>query len=89
MNQNERNRLPQWVGIIVSVIVAIGASIGTYAARMNQTEQDVEVLKVQMQSVQSAQAESANLLKQINDRTIRIEEGMKLKADKVWEQPQK
>jgi hypothetical protein len=41
-----------------------------------------------MQSVQSAQAESANLLKQINDRTIRIEEGMKLKADKVWEQPQ-
>jgi len=87
MNQNEKNRLPQWVGVVVSVIIAIGASIGTYAARMNQTERDVEVLKVQMTSVQSAQTKSSNLLEQINDRTIRIEEGMKLKADKVWEKP--
>lgn len=85
MNSNDKNRLPQWVGIIVSALVSIGAGIGTYAAQMNQTRSDVEVLKVQVQSVQSAQAKSSSLLEQINDRTIRIEEGMKLKADKVWE----
>lgn len=85
MNNNEKNRLPQWIGITVSVILAIGASIGTYASRMNNTEQDVEILKVQMQSVQAVQAKSSSLLEQINDRTIRIEESMKLKADKVWE----
>ena len=85
MNNNEKNRLPQWIGIVVSVVVSIGAGIGTYAAQMNQTQRDVEVLKVQMKTVEDAQAKSSSLLEQINDRTIRIEEGMKLKADKVWE----
>lgn len=85
MNQSEKNRLPQWIGIVVSVVVSIGAGIGTYAAQMNQTRSDVEVLKVRINTVEDAQTKSSSLLEQINDRTIRIEEGMKMKADKVWQ----
>lgn len=85
-----RNSLPSWVGIVVTVVIAvstsIGASIGTYAARMQQTEKEIEVLKVRVKNLEDAQVKTSDLLEQINERTIRIEEGMKMKEDKTWTQ---
>jgi hypothetical protein len=83
---NISDRIPSWVGIIITIVVAVGTSVGTYAARMYQTEKEIEVLQVRVKILEDAQVKTSDLLEQINERTIRIEEGMKMKADKVWSQ---
>lgn len=82
----DKMKLQSWAGVFLTIVIAVGTSIGTYAARMYQTEKEIEVLEVRVKNLEDAQVKTSDLLEQINERTIRIEEGMKMKADKIWTQ---
>ena len=82
MNKDDKNRLPSWASIVLTIIMAIGASVAAYSARMYSTENDVEILEVKVNILQNTMVKTSDLLETINERTIRIEECMKTKADK-------
>lgn len=84
MNEKDKNRIPSWVSIALTIILAVSASIGTYSARMYKTEKEIEILQVKVGILETTMIKTSSLLESINERTIRIEEGLKMKADKTF-----
>lgn len=84
MNEKDKNRIPSWVSISLTIILAVSASIGTYSARMYKTEKEIEILQVKVGILETTMIKTSSLLESINERTIRIEEGLKMKADKTF-----